>query len=305
MSFMLRLHITGLCAIIPVGGSYMIVLPNARDYDDQGVVLDPTAEPERHIALLGVQAGRSQAQGRNSFLIPASSGLMNFDLQAYPLNKEDLDLEPVFPLAVALRPAPSSQCPDDVYPVNDFAWITRMSDVNAAKANPIVTAGAFPGSLALARLMVTSGIWKTEALASSPIRLDDPTKYNIRWYYADMNGNPLQPTSERVIADVTEVDIPIAGDTAAFASSLSGRNITISGGSDVDVCLANVPLSTLLGSPPPSMRVAEMHFSHFYRLAMDTPPRYVPWPDIAGQNCGPSGSGTELSPHCPPTLFGA
>jgi hypothetical protein len=303
MGFTLNLRVTGLCAIVPLGGGITVVLPNARDYDDQGSALDPSAESERHIAILGVQTSGSQGSGRKSFPIPASSGLATFDIQAYPLNMEDLSILPVKPAPVSLRPPAGDYCPSNNYPENDFAWATNMADVQAGRIDPIVTAGPFPNKLVLARLTVTAGTWTTDALADSPISAD-PTKITVRWYYADMNGVMMNNSPRRAIADVLLVQIPIEStDTVTFQSSLPNHDITINGGGrDVNACLANVPLSTLLGSPV-GIRTAEMHFSHFYRLAFDKPMRYVPTPDIAGPNCGPSGSATQLGPHCPPTQF--
>jgi hypothetical protein len=303
MSFILRLRVTGLCAIVPFGSEVMVVLPNARDYDGGENTLPAGAVLDRHIAMLCVPTTGWASARRESFFLPLNSRLSStMNLLAFPLDNEDLTVKPVLTVPVSLRPPVSDPCPT-LTPSNDLGWITNMADVKAGTVLPAVTAGNFPTKLALARLHVVNGTWATELMAASPISVD-PTKMIVHWYYADMNGTKMTATPNRAIADAVRVDIPIDHpDTVTFHSTTPNSDITVTGGGkDVDAYLANVPLVTLLGAPD-GIRKTEMHFEHFYRLATDKPTRYVPWPDIAGPNCGPLGSGTELAPHCPPTRF--
>src|ERR1700686_1858983 len=107
----LKLHITGLCAIVPVGWDVLIVLPNARDYGPDGKPLPPTQLQDQHVPLLCVPDQASSSARPDSFILPASSGLFPMDLRAYPLDKEDLELTPVTPKPGRLPGEVAVDCP--------------------------------------------------------------------------------------------------------------------------------------------------------------------------------------------------
>jgi hypothetical protein len=302
MSFILKLHITGLCGIVPVGGDVLVALPNARDYDPYGNTLPPSRNQDRHIPLLCVPVNSSTSTRGGSFVIPASSGLAPIDLLAYPLDEEDLSLMPVNAVPTSLRGPVGEPCPIVTKP-NDFGWISYMADVKAESVLSAVTAGPFPKGLLLARLTIVNGTWSTALLAASPLP-SDPRKYIIHWYYADMGGSPMPGSPNRAIADEIRVDVPIDDPAkVTFHSSTANSDIVLAGGgADLVAYLINVPLGSLLGAPV-GLRTAEMHFAHFYRLAGKSP-TWIPTPDLKGPNCGLLYTGTELVPHCPPARFG-
>jgi hypothetical protein len=308
MSFILTLHITGLCAIVPNGKETLVVLPNARDFDHDGCPLPRADLTEQHIPILCLPNDSSisiQTQ-RPGFPIPPASGLAPIPLLAFPLDMEDVRVSPYDPVPVALPPPTGDQCHDPAHtPANHFGWICDMKEAGVAAMDPQLKSGPLPPKV-IARIHVGQGIWSTDVLAASILDPSSQDLYVVRWWYADIQGQIMHNSPVRAIADVVQVEIPIEDrDTATFESSAASSNIVARGtGDDFDAYLANVPLTTLFGVPA-GVRSAEYHFAHFFRLAPPQPPPdvYVPTPDISNHNCGRLRPGTEVIPHCPPAQF--
>jgi hypothetical protein len=307
MSFDFRLRVSGLCAFVPLAdGSMRIVLVNARDFDHSGKeVTATTPNSDIHIPVLAVPEQFTTAKGRRPTFRFKNKELLSTPTTflAFLLADDDLEVTPVIPSAV-VPPADVGACATDAVPLGAFGWIARMRDVGASTMKAALKSGTLPNTNdVLARLRFANGECRTTTYAldryTSPGRL-------IKWTYTDgvreLPNYTHRPLSELITARIA-IDDRISKEVIIYSVKNDPIVIvpTLAEPSPF-AYLLNIPMADLLNESLPSAATGrDHHFMHFYRLADNSTPTYVPQP-LPYDDCGTIDAGLG-GPKCPPSAF--
>jgi len=293
-SIKVKVLFTGLCAFVPQKSIYnkygdneqliQVIMPDATmTYDHRPVLLVPayncifSAQPSFPLTT----APDYYATGKpvNAFFLKEVD--LAFFGQNVPVQFEKVDTV----LSTQLCPTQSD---------TSFDWISKMGTVGAGEIDSRVLE-SYPPASVLARFRLTGGTLATYSFLSYS-GTNERDKVG-KWQF--LRGSRVAGQA-RAIAEVSALEFyvePNGNDWGLeFKFWGSGKKSLLLKEEDVTLWVVNVPLPNLLGYGIGAVESPQLHFEHFYELAM-TSTGYLPW------LVGDCGAGGLTGPKCPTVLF--